>query len=410
MGQVLAGRYRIVAFLGSGGMGEVYEAEDQELGERGRAQDVRARDRRRRARRCERFKREIQLAPPVTHPNVCRIFDVWSTTGRTRAAPPAGLPHHGAAARRDAGRAAPRAPGRMRRPRRCRSSARSSAALAPPTPAASSTATSRAATHARRRPPAGTRAVVTDFGLRLELRSEPTTGERSRPPGELVGTPAYMAPEQVRGRARSRRRRTSTRSASCSSRWSPASCPSWARRLYTALKRLQEPAPSPRIHLPDLDPALGEDDPALPRARAGRSASPASATCCVPWALPRPRRTPPRPSGWWRATAAPRGGRTALEMGLAAAVLAAGGLGWAYWSGRLSPPPKPAAAAPGGGSWQAGGGRRPASRGGRPAVRRPRRPLGIGGRVAFELLPLELAATGRSAPSRLARWTGPSGS
>src|SRR5687767_8733736 len=34
IGQVLAGRYRLIRFIAGGGMGEVYEAEDALLGER----------------------------------------------------------------------------------------------------------------------------------------------------------------------------------------------------------------------------------------------------------------------------------------------------------------------------------------------------------------------------------------
>src|SRR5215831_17584709 len=71
----IAERYRIVRLLGEGGMGEVYEAEDLLLRERVALKTVRqdvARD----EKVVERFKREIQLARRVTHPNVCRIFDV----------------------------------------------------------------------------------------------------------------------------------------------------------------------------------------------------------------------------------------------------------------------------------------------------------------------------------------------
>ncbi|HYX22858.1 MAG TPA: protein kinase, partial [Thermoanaerobaculia bacterium] len=70
-GEVLAGRYRIAAFLGRGAVGEVYEAFDQELGEAVAVKVLRpeiARD----ERVLQRFKREIQLARRVTHPNVCR--------------------------------------------------------------------------------------------------------------------------------------------------------------------------------------------------------------------------------------------------------------------------------------------------------------------------------------------------
>src|SRR5918999_3303837 len=72
---VIAGRYRVLRFIARGGMGEVYEVEDQELRERVALKTVRpeaARD----VVAIERFRREIQLARKVTHPNVCRIFDV----------------------------------------------------------------------------------------------------------------------------------------------------------------------------------------------------------------------------------------------------------------------------------------------------------------------------------------------
>jgi TolB-like protein len=73
-GEVLAGRYRVTRYLARGGMGEVYEAEDLELGERIALKTIREGARENIAE--ERFKREIQLARKVTHPNVCRIFDV----------------------------------------------------------------------------------------------------------------------------------------------------------------------------------------------------------------------------------------------------------------------------------------------------------------------------------------------
>src|SRR6185369_14336476 len=75
IGQILAGRYEVAAFLGHGAVGEVYEAEDLELGERiavkilhpGIAGDEQM---------LRRFKQEIQLARRVTHPNVCRTYDL----------------------------------------------------------------------------------------------------------------------------------------------------------------------------------------------------------------------------------------------------------------------------------------------------------------------------------------------
>ncbi|MEO1085092.1 MAG: serine/threonine-protein kinase, partial [Acidobacteriota bacterium] len=74
-GEVLADRYRIVRFLAQGGMGEVYEAEDLELRQAVALKTVSASIGDEPA-AVERFKREIALARRVTHPNVCRIFDL----------------------------------------------------------------------------------------------------------------------------------------------------------------------------------------------------------------------------------------------------------------------------------------------------------------------------------------------
>src|SRR5262249_27213509 len=74
-GLVLAERFTIVRFIARGGMGEVYEAQDSELSERVALKTIRpdiADD----PMALARFKREIQLARKVTHPNVSRIFDI----------------------------------------------------------------------------------------------------------------------------------------------------------------------------------------------------------------------------------------------------------------------------------------------------------------------------------------------
>jgi adenylate cyclase len=76
-GKELAGRFRIVRFIAAGGMGDVYEVEDLQLGERLAMKTIRpevVHD----ARAIARFKREIQYAKHVTHPNVCRIHDFGS--------------------------------------------------------------------------------------------------------------------------------------------------------------------------------------------------------------------------------------------------------------------------------------------------------------------------------------------
>jgi tRNA A-37 threonylcarbamoyl transferase component Bud32 len=75
VGDEIAGRYRVERLLGVGGMGEVYEVHDRTLDERVALKTVRG-EMADQATVLARFRREAQLARKVTHPNVCRVFDV----------------------------------------------------------------------------------------------------------------------------------------------------------------------------------------------------------------------------------------------------------------------------------------------------------------------------------------------
>lgn len=81
-GSLLGDRYRVVSLIGRGGMGEVYRASDLTLnqpvalkflppGTSGRPDLL------------ERFHGEVRLARQVSHPNVCRVYDVGQVNGST---------------------------------------------------------------------------------------------------------------------------------------------------------------------------------------------------------------------------------------------------------------------------------------------------------------------------------------
>jgi predicted Ser/Thr protein kinase len=80
-GAIIAGRYRLVALLGRGGMGEVYRADDLTLDQpvalkflpEGVAADPS---------RLAQFHNELRVARQVSHKNVCRLYDLGEAEGR----------------------------------------------------------------------------------------------------------------------------------------------------------------------------------------------------------------------------------------------------------------------------------------------------------------------------------------
>ena len=259
-GDIVAFRFRIVRYLAKGGMGELYEAEDLELRERIALKTILshiAAD----ERSILLFKREVHLARQVTHANVCRIYDVfrhrYAAAGDTSAGEVVVLAMellHGETLadklRRD---------GRL-----------SSAEILPVVRqmAAGLTAAHRVGVVHRdfkshnvmlvkpTREAEEMRAVVTDFGLAWRSTQDESTNLSMSlsAENEISGTPAYMAPEQVEGGPVTPATDVYALGVVLYEMVTGALPFVGETPLKTAIKRLHEPPPSPRVHVADVDP------------------------------------------------------------------------------------------------------------------------------------------------------------
>ena len=182
------GRYRILHQLGQGGMGTVFAAEDESLGRRIAVKTISTVDDSSR----ERFRREARAAAAVNHPNVCQVYEIGEDSGQLFIAMEL-LEGESLAQRLKRGpmsveEAGTTAQGML-------------AALQ---------ALHDAGTLHRDLKPSNvflTRHGVKllDFGLARslpgDLTGEVQTVDQLTRPGIIIGTPRYMAPEQVQGHA-----------------------------------------------------------------------------------------------------------------------------------------------------------------------------------------------------------------
>jgi predicted Ser/Thr protein kinase len=80
-GMLVTARYQIIGLLGKGGMGEVYRANDLTLDQPVALKflpEAMARD----AAMLARFHNEVRIARQVSHPNVCRVYDLGEVDGQ----------------------------------------------------------------------------------------------------------------------------------------------------------------------------------------------------------------------------------------------------------------------------------------------------------------------------------------
>lgn len=249
-GTLLAGRFRLVRALGRGGMGAVFEAEDSLTRERVALKTILpevARD----EQAMGRFRRELQLARKITHPNVCRVNELFehqqdsdsltfltmellagqtlaeflvesSTQEARRLKPSEALP---IVRQIVLGLEAAHKVGVVHRDLKP-----SNVMLVPDRE--------------------GIRAVVMDFGL---ARASETSKTSLTGTDDVLGTPLYMAPEQVEGKPVSLA--TDIYALGAVMFEMVAGRPPFVgeTRMAIAVGRLHDEPPSPRSVVPDLD-------------------------------------------------------------------------------------------------------------------------------------------------------------
>jgi len=182
--QRVAGRYEILSMLGAGGMGTVYRARDIELDEVV-ALKMLNRELVDSPGMLARFRQEAKLARRVTHKNVARTFDIGEHAGEKF------LTMEFVDGESLAALAA----------RRGRLSLREVGHIVAEVCAGMSAAHAASVVHRDLKPDnvllaKDGRVVVTDFGI---ARAAAGAQDVAKTMGGIVGTPAYMAPEQVEG-------------------------------------------------------------------------------------------------------------------------------------------------------------------------------------------------------------------
>jgi serine/threonine protein kinase len=246
-GTMVAGRYRIVRLIGAGAVGEVYEAQDETIGEAVALKTLRAGvdD----AVSIERFRREIQLARKVTHRNVCRTFDV----GHHQL--PDGKPLVFITMELLRGEALS-----DRLSKRGRFGVDEALPLVSQMVAGLAAAHAAGVIHRDFKPgnlvlvdePGGVRVVITDFGLARRYALDEISITVT---GEAVGTPLYMAPEQVvTGKTPITPATDIYALGNVMYEMVTGQLPFKGNSVTVmAIKRFREAVPSPRLIVPDLD-------------------------------------------------------------------------------------------------------------------------------------------------------------
>jgi TolB-like protein/Flp pilus assembly protein TadD/tRNA A-37 threonylcarbamoyl transferase component Bud32 len=254
----LAGRFTVLRFIARGGMGAVYEANDAILRTRVALKVLQGKIVAN-AEVLERFRREVLLARRVGHPNVCRVYELYPSTtasgagchfltmefldGETLASRIAragrlttaeALP---LALQMCSGLAAAHAEGIIHRDFKS-----SNVMLVPRSPEAPRTSGE------------GTRVAITDFGIARAVVESSSEANALTGDAGVVGTPEYMAPEQVTGGEVSQATDVYALGIVLYEMVTGRLPFSSDTPLATASRRLNEPPPKPEATVPGLDP------------------------------------------------------------------------------------------------------------------------------------------------------------